>query len=171
MREAYVATGDNQTAVATGLQRTGGIITSAALLLIIVFAAFATSGITFIKMIGVGMVLAILIDATVVRTLLVPASMQFLGRANWWAPAPLARFWNRFGLREGDDPEQRERVPTTRHRRRQAQRGSRPTVPMIYLPSARRDHDDERLSTAAGGTEGAAERDGISLVKAGIRSQ
>ena len=171
MREAYVATGDNQTAVATGLQRTGGIITSAALLLIIVFAAFATSGITFIKMIGVGMVLAILIDATVVRTLLVPASMQLLGRANWWAPAPLARFWNRFGLREGDDPEQRERVPTTRHRRRQAQRGSRPTVPMIDLPSARRDHDDERLSTAAGGTEGAAERDGISLVKAGIRSQ
>jgi RND superfamily putative drug exporter len=57
----------------------------------------------FIKMIGVGMIIAILIDATIVRALLVPASMRLLGRWNWWAPRPLARFWDRHGLREYDD--------------------------------------------------------------------
>ena len=81
-------TGDNTAAVATGLQRTGGIITSAALLLVVVIGAFSTSGITFIKMIGVGMLVAILVDATVVRALLVPAAMRLMGRSNWWAPAP-----------------------------------------------------------------------------------
>jgi uncharacterized membrane protein YdfJ with MMPL/SSD domain len=90
----------NTVAVATGLQRTGRIITSAALLLVVVIGAFSTSGIVFIKMIGVGMIIAILVDATVVRALLVPATMRLLGRWNWWAPAPLARFWWRFGLRE-----------------------------------------------------------------------
>jgi RND superfamily putative drug exporter len=68
-----------------------------------VIGAFATSGIVFIKMIGVGMVIAILVDATVVRALLVPATMRLLGRWNWWAPAPLARFWGRHGIREADD--------------------------------------------------------------------
>jgi uncharacterized membrane protein YdfJ with MMPL/SSD domain len=100
IREEYDRTGDNTRAVALGLQRTGGIITSAALLLIIVVAAFATSGIVFVKMIGVGLVLAILIDATVVRALLVPATMRLLGRVNWWAPAPLAKWWQRHGFRE-----------------------------------------------------------------------
>ena len=85
---------------ATGLQRTGRIITSAALLLVVVIGAFSTSGIVFIKMIGVGMVIAILVDATIVRALLVPATMRLLGRWNWWAPAPMARFWSRHGLRE-----------------------------------------------------------------------
>ena len=65
-----------------------------------VIGAFSTSGIVFIKMIGVGMIIAILVDATVVRALLVPATMRLLGRWNWWAPAPLARFWWRFGVRE-----------------------------------------------------------------------
>jgi trehalose monomycolate/heme transporter len=105
VREQWDATGDNTAAVATGVQRTGGIITSAALLLLIVIGAFSTSGITFIKMIGVGMVVAIVVDATLVRLLLVPATMRLLGRANWWAPGPLRRAWERFGLRESDgDP-------------------------------------------------------------------
>ena len=69
-------------------------------LLVVVIGAFATSGIVFIKMIGVGMVIAIIIDATVVRALLVPATMRLLGQWNWWAPAPLARFWARHGIRE-----------------------------------------------------------------------
>ncbi|TQN42197.1 RND superfamily putative drug exporter [Blastococcus colisei] len=108
IREEYDRTGDNTTAVATGLQRTGGIITSAALLLLVVIGAFSLSGITFIKMIGVAMLIAIVIDATVVRILLVPATMRLLGRANWWAPGPLRRLYARYGIRESDD------VPTPR---------------------------------------------------------
>ncbi len=100
IREEYDQTGDNSQAVALGLQRTGGIITSAALLLIIVVAAFSTSGIVFVKMIGVGLVIAIALDATIVRALLVPATMRLLGRANWWAPAPLVRWWKSHGFRE-----------------------------------------------------------------------
>jgi RND superfamily putative drug exporter len=102
IREEYDKTGDNTQAVALGLQRTGGIITSAALLLIIVVAAFSTSGIVFVKMIGVGLVIAIALDATIVRALLVPATMRLLGRANWWAPRPLVRWWERNGFRESD---------------------------------------------------------------------
>jgi RND superfamily putative drug exporter len=102
IREQYDLTGDNTTAVATGLQRTGGIITSAALLLLVVIGAFSTSGITFIKMIGVAMAIAIVVDATVVRVLLVPATMRLLGRANWWAPGPLGRVYARYGIRESD---------------------------------------------------------------------
>ncbi|GAB2645962.1 MMPL family transporter [Kribbella swartbergensis] len=105
IREEYDRTGDNTQAVALGLQRTGGIITSAALLLIIVVAAFSTSGIVFVKMIGVGLVIAIALDATIVRALLVPATMRLLGRLNWWAPAPLVRWWERFGFRETSDPQ------------------------------------------------------------------
>ncbi|HVQ96575.1 MAG TPA: MMPL family transporter [Mycobacteriales bacterium] len=102
IREEYDRTGDNTAAVATGLQRTGRIITSAALLMVVVVAAFSASGITFIKLIGVAMVLAIVVDATVVRALLVPATMRLLGRANWYAPGPLRRFYARYGLRESD---------------------------------------------------------------------
>ncbi|MGY1806876.1 MMPL family transporter [Blastococcus sp. SYSU D00669] len=104
IREQYDLTGDNTKAVATGLQRTGGIITSAALLLIVVIAAFSLSGITFIKMIGVAMLIAIVVDATIVRTLLVPATMRLLGDANWWAPGPLRRLYSRYGIRESDEP-------------------------------------------------------------------
>ena len=100
IREEYDRTGDNTRAVALGLQRTGGIITSAALLLIVVVSAFSTSGIVFVKMIGIGLVIAIALDATVVRALLVPATMRVLGRANWWAPGPLVRWWQRHGFRE-----------------------------------------------------------------------
>ena len=79
IREQWDRTGDNTAAVAIGLQRTGRIITSAALLLVVVIGAFSTSGIMFIKMIGVGMVVAILVDATIVRTLLVPATHAAAG--------------------------------------------------------------------------------------------
>jgi len=102
IREQYDLTGDNTAAVATGLQRTGGIITSAALLLLVVIGAFSLSGITFIKMIGVAMLIAIVVDATIVRILLVPATMRLLGRANWYAPGPLRRFYARYGIRESD---------------------------------------------------------------------
>jgi RND superfamily putative drug exporter len=101
VREEWDRTGDNAHSVAAGLQRSGRIITSAALLLAIVIGGFATSGIVFIKMIGVGMLVAVLLDATVVRALLVPATMRLLGRANWYAPAPMRRWWERHGHREG----------------------------------------------------------------------
>jgi len=100
IRERYDQTGDNTVAVAAGLQRTGGVITSLALLLIIVVGAFSASGITFIKLMGVGMIVALLVDASVVRVLLVPATMRLLGRANWWAPRPLRRLYARYGIKE-----------------------------------------------------------------------
>jgi trehalose monomycolate/heme transporter len=94
----------NDLAVATGVQKTGRIITSAAVLLAVVIGAFATSGIVFMKMLGIGMLVALLIDATIVRALLVPATMKLLGRWNWWAPGPLARWWEKYGFREGAAP-------------------------------------------------------------------
>ena len=100
VRERYDVTGDNTAAVAGGLQRTGGIITSLALLLVIVVGAFSASGITFIKLMGVGMIIALVVDATIIRVLLVPATMRLLGRANWWAPGPLRRLYARYGIKE-----------------------------------------------------------------------
>jgi trehalose monomycolate/heme transporter len=100
IRERYDLTGDNSAAVASGLQRTGGLITSLAFLLVIVVGAFSASGITFIKLMGVGMIVALVVDATIVRVLLVPATMRLLGRANWWAPRPLRRVYRRYGIRE-----------------------------------------------------------------------
>jgi RND superfamily putative drug exporter len=100
IRERYDETGDNAVAVAAGLQRTGGLITSLALLLIIVVGLFSASGISFIKLLGVGMIVALFVDATVVRILLVPATMRLLGRANWWAPGPLRRLYARYGISE-----------------------------------------------------------------------
>ncbi|MFI0373782.1 MMPL family transporter [Actinomadura sp. 1N219] len=91
IRERYLATGDPEDAVATGLQHTGRIITGAALLLIVVIAAFSASGIAFVKLIGIAMIIAVLLDATVVRALLVPATMRLLGRAAWWTPRRLRR--------------------------------------------------------------------------------
>jgi trehalose monomycolate/heme transporter len=104
IRESYDITGDNTRAIAVGLQRTGGVITSAALLLIIVIGLFSLSSITFIKMLGVGMIVALILDATLVRMLLVPAVMRLSGDANWWAPAPLRRFYARHGIHEDDGP-------------------------------------------------------------------
>jgi uncharacterized membrane protein YdfJ with MMPL/SSD domain len=104
IRERYDITGDTTEAVASGLQRTGGLITSLALLLIIVVGAFSASGITFIKLLGVGMIVALIVDATIVRVLLVPAVMRLLGRANWWAPRPLRSLYGRYGIGEVGAP-------------------------------------------------------------------
>jgi RND superfamily putative drug exporter len=102
IKEEYDRTGDNEAAVALGLERTGSIVTAAAALLAITFFAFGTSGVSFIKMFGIGLGIAVLMDATIVRAFLVPAFMRLAGDANWWAPAPLRRFHDRYGLREGD---------------------------------------------------------------------
>jgi RND superfamily putative drug exporter len=110
VREEWDRTGDNTEAVATGLQRTGGIITAAAVLLIVVVAGFGIGGVATIKMLGVGTVVAVALDAALVRTLLVPATMRLLGRFNWWAPGPLGRVYRRFGLREETAEPEREPV-------------------------------------------------------------
>jgi RND superfamily putative drug exporter len=91
VREAYEETGDNTQAVALGLERSGGIITSAAAIVILVSAAFASADMIIVKALGVGMALAVLLDATLVRGLLVPATMRLLGAANWWWPGALDR--------------------------------------------------------------------------------
>jgi putative drug exporter of the RND superfamily len=100
IKEVHDETGDNDLAVAVGLQRSGRIITSAAVLIVIVFAGFAAGEVLAIKQLGVGLAIAVLVDATIVRTLLVPATMKLLGERNWWAPAPLRRLHQRFGLHE-----------------------------------------------------------------------
>jgi putative drug exporter of the RND superfamily len=100
IKEAWDETGDNDLAVALGLQRTGRIVTSAALLLVVVFAGFMAAGMLTIRQIGLATVLAVLLDATVVRMLLVPATMKLMGRWNWWAPPALRRLHRRIGLDE-----------------------------------------------------------------------
>jgi putative drug exporter of the RND superfamily len=100
IKEEHDRTGDNTASVAMGLERTGRIVTAAAALLAVVFIAFATSEIAFIKLLGVGMALAVLMDATLIRGTLVPAFMRLAGRANWWAPAWLRRVHARIGISE-----------------------------------------------------------------------
>jgi uncharacterized membrane protein YdfJ with MMPL/SSD domain len=99
-------------AVAYGLERTGGIITSAAVLLMVVIGAFSLSGLTFMKLIGVGMFLAIAVDATIVRAMLVPATMVLLGeRVTWWAPAWMKRIQQKVGLEEVEPPDEQAATP------------------------------------------------------------
>ena len=98
IQEAYRRTGDNTASVAEGLAKTAGVITGAALIMVTVFAAFALAESITIKSIGVGMAIAVLIDATIVRVLLVPATMRLMGRWNWWAPGPLGRLADRLGF-------------------------------------------------------------------------
>jgi uncharacterized membrane protein YdfJ with MMPL/SSD domain len=104
IRERWIATGDNTRSVAEGIGITGGIITGAALIMVVVFSAFALSDVLFLKAIGFSMALAVLIDATIVRGLLVPAFMRIMGRLNWWAPAWVQRAVARLGLYEGPAP-------------------------------------------------------------------
>ncbi|MER0244822.1 MMPL family transporter [Streptomyces sp. HSW2009] len=105
IKEEYDRTGDNTRAVARGLERTGSTVTAAALLIAIVFLGFVISGIVYLKAIGVGLALAVLMDATLVRGALVPAFMRLAGRANWWAPGPLRALHAKVGLREeGAEP-------------------------------------------------------------------
>ncbi len=100
VKELVDAGHDTNTAVRLGLQSSGRIITSAALLMLIVFGFFAAAKVGDIEQIGLGLFVAVLIDATIVRCLLVPATMTLLGKHNWWAPHPLRRLHARFALRE-----------------------------------------------------------------------
>jgi RND superfamily putative drug exporter len=115
IREAWLESGrtdaDNTRAVALGLGRTGRIVTAAALLMAIVFASMATSSVGFMMLFGTGLTLAVLMDATVVRGVLVPAFMRVAGRWNWWAPRPLARLHARIGLAEGPSEQPATRQP------------------------------------------------------------
>jgi putative drug exporter of the RND superfamily len=103
IKEEHDRTGDNVHSVAMGLERTGRLVTAASLLLAVTFIAFSTSGVTFIKLFGLGLTVAVIVDATIVRATLVPAFMRLAGEANWWAPRPLRRLYDRFGLREATD--------------------------------------------------------------------
>ena len=98
IREAYDRTHDTHQSVTIGLERTAQIITRAALLLVAVMIGFASADMLLVKELGVGMAIAVVVDATIVRALLVPATMQLLGHYNWWAPRPLAAFWKRMHL-------------------------------------------------------------------------
>jgi RND superfamily putative drug exporter len=110
IQEAYRRTGDNTASVAEGLSRTAGVITGAALVMVTVFSAFGLAEIITVKSLGVAMAIAVALDATVIRVLLVPATMRLLGRWNWWAPGPLGRLAERLGFshveaEEGSEPE------------------------------------------------------------------
>jgi RND superfamily putative drug exporter len=100
IQEEYRRTGDNQAAVAMGLEKSGRLITGAAAIMVAVFLAFALANVVIIKAIGVGLAIAIAVDATIVRILIVPSVMRILGRANWWAPKPLAALHSRIGAGE-----------------------------------------------------------------------
>ncbi|MFD3450981.1 MMPL family transporter [Streptomyces sp. NPDC058691] len=104
IKEEYDHTGDHRSSVVFGVRRTGGLITAAAVILAVVMVAIGTSRVANTKMLGLGIALAVLMDAMVVRTLLVPAVMRLTGRATWWAPGPLKRLHCRFGLSEGEGP-------------------------------------------------------------------
>jgi putative drug exporter of the RND superfamily len=110
IKEEHDRTGDNQRSVAVGLERTGRIVTAAAVLMAVIFIAFATGRVSFIKMFGVGLTLAVVLDAFLIRGTLVPAFMRLAGEWNWWAPGPLRRFYARYGISEhvdldsGDEP-------------------------------------------------------------------
>jgi uncharacterized membrane protein YdfJ with MMPL/SSD domain len=113
IQEAYRRTGDNTASVAEGLARTAGVITGAALIMVVVFSAFALAESITIKSIGVGMAIAVLIDATIVRVLLVPATMRLMGRWNWWAPGPLGRLADRLGFSHVEDEAPDAEAPGT----------------------------------------------------------
>ncbi len=100
IKEFHDRTGDNDLSVSNGLQSTGRIITSAALLIVVVFAGFAAGETLTIKQLGVGLALAVIVDATIVRSLVVPATMKLLGEWNWWAPALLRRLHDKIGFSE-----------------------------------------------------------------------
>ncbi|BDT93017.1 MULTISPECIES: MMPL family transporter [Nocardia] len=103
VREEWLATHDNTRAVAVGLARTGRIFTAAAVLMAIVLGALVTAKVSFMQLLGLGLTLTVLADATIIRGLLAPALMRLLGPLNWWAPAPLARLHAKIGLTEGEE--------------------------------------------------------------------
>ena len=111
IQEAYRRTGDNTASVAEGLAKTASVITGAALIMVCVFAAFALAETITIKSIGVGMAIAVLLDATIIRVLLVPSTMRLMGRWNWWAPGPLGRLADRLGFSHVEDAPADEHAP------------------------------------------------------------
>ncbi|GAA0356130.1 MMPL family transporter [Bacillus horti] len=101
IKEEYDRTGDNTKAVLYGIQRSAPLVSAAAIILAISFSIYATGEIMYLQMLGVGIAIAIIIDATIIRAILVPAFMRIAGKANWWAPPMLRRFHERFGISEG----------------------------------------------------------------------
>jgi putative drug exporter of the RND superfamily len=112
IKEEHDAGHDNVTSVAVGLERTGRIVTAAALLISVVFLAFATSQVSFIKLFGIGLTLAVLMDAFVIRGTLVPAFMRLAGEANWWAPRWMRWIHDRVGISESVDLDDDEPGPS-----------------------------------------------------------
>jgi putative drug exporter of the RND superfamily len=100
IKEEHDHGADNETAVAVGLERTGRIVTALAVLIAVVFVSFALGRVSFIKLFGLGLTLAVLVDAFLIRSTLVPAFMRLAGDWNWWAPGPLRRFYQRWGISE-----------------------------------------------------------------------
>ena len=98
IQEEYLRTGDNRHAIAEGLERSGRLITGAAAIMVAVFLAFGLAEVVLIKSIGIGLAIAVALDATIVRVLIVPAVMRLLGHYNWWAPAPLRALYRRAGF-------------------------------------------------------------------------
>jgi uncharacterized membrane protein YdfJ with MMPL/SSD domain len=114
IKELHDAGHGNEEAVALGIGRTGRVITAAAVMIAVVFLAFGVSSVFFMKQIALGTALGVMIDATIVRALLVPALMRLFGEWNWWAPGPLRRFQARFGIREGEpEPDLTAAPPAT----------------------------------------------------------
>jgi putative drug exporter of the RND superfamily len=114
IKEEHDNGADSVRSVAVGLERTGRIVTAAAVLIAVVMIAFATSRVSFIKLFGVGLTLAVLTDAFLIRGTLVPAFMRLAGDWNWWAPGPLRRFHDRWGVSERvdlDDEDGAEALP------------------------------------------------------------
>jgi RND superfamily putative drug exporter len=114
IKEEHDRTGDNTASVALGLERTGRIVTAAAILISVVFVAFATSRVSFIKIFGLGLSIAVLMDAFVIRATLVPAFMRIAGEANWWAPPWLRRVHARIGIHEEIEPSPPKTPPDER---------------------------------------------------------
>jgi RND superfamily putative drug exporter len=100
IREEYDRCGSTKTAVSEGLAKTGRLVTASALIMSVVFISFATGGTVVLKVLGIGLGLAILADAFLIRSALLPATMELLGRANWWAPKPLRKLYARWGISE-----------------------------------------------------------------------
>jgi RND superfamily putative drug exporter len=113
VREQFLRHGDSSRAVVEGLARTARVITAAAAIMVVVFLAFLASPEVFLKLMGIGMATAILVDATVVRMVLVPAVMQILGRRNWWLPGWLDRLLPRLDVEPGGSPERGGGQPST----------------------------------------------------------
>ena len=104
VRERYIETGDNAESVAYGLRATAGLITGAALIMVAVFSGFASGKLISNQQVGFGLAIAIFLDATIVRSIMVPASMRLLGRANWWFPSAL-HWVPHLGVEAHEEPE------------------------------------------------------------------